>query len=285
MAKAVNYRSLGTFEFLVDERRDFFFIEANPRLQVEHTVTEEVSGVDLVQTQLRLAGGVALAEIGIADASAARLCDPAARQHGDHDRGRLGQARRRHAHGVRAAVGPGVRVDTYGYAGYRTNPSFDSLLAKLIVHSAVARLRRRAGARPSGRWRRSASRARRRNIAFLRALLAHRTSAPTRSIRASSTSMPSELIAAAAKLQPRPLLPGGRARRRRPARQAGARVDAVDPLAVLAFGKTRGSRPTSQDGVSDAPEGTVPVPRADAGHDRQPRGRGGRCRRAPASRC
>ena len=57
MAKAVKYRSLGTFEFLVDDD-EFFFIEANPRLQVEHTVTEEVWGVDLVKTQLRLAGGV-----------------------------------------------------------------------------------------------------------------------------------------------------------------------------------------------------------------------------------
>ena len=59
MAAAVNYQSLGTFEFLVDEtdEADFAFIEANPRLQVEHTVTEEVTGVDLVKAQLRIAGG------------------------------------------------------------------------------------------------------------------------------------------------------------------------------------------------------------------------------------
>ena len=66
--KAVKYRSLGTFEFLVDEATTFFFIEANPRLQVEHTVTEEVTGVDLVKAQLRLAGGATLAELGLDEA-------------------------------------------------------------------------------------------------------------------------------------------------------------------------------------------------------------------------
>lgn len=60
----------------------------------------------------------------------ARLRHPASRQHGDHDRRRLGEARRRHADGLRAAGRPGVRVDTYGYAGYRTNPNFDSCLPR-----------------------------------------------------------------------------------------------------------------------------------------------------------
>ena len=71
LAQAVNYRSLGTFEFLVDESndRDFFFIEANARLQVEHTVTEEVSGIDLVQAQLRIAGGDTLASLQLEQAS------------------------------------------------------------------------------------------------------------------------------------------------------------------------------------------------------------------------
>src|SRR5208337_3289083 len=68
LAKEVRYDSLGTFEFLVDAseggKESFAFIEANPRLQVEHTVTEEVTGVDLVKTQLRLAGGATLSELG-----------------------------------------------------------------------------------------------------------------------------------------------------------------------------------------------------------------------------
>src|SRR5262249_3551344 len=67
MAKAAKYRSLGTFEFLFDDD-GFYFIEANPRLQVEHTVTEEVWAVDLVKTQLLLAGGENLAKTGIAAA-------------------------------------------------------------------------------------------------------------------------------------------------------------------------------------------------------------------------
>ena len=88
MAEAVGYRSLGTFEFLVDgggtgADRAFVFIEANPRLQVEHTVTEAVTGIDLVQTQLRIAaGGDAAgprADAG-GDPAARRLCDPVARQ-------------------------------------------------------------------------------------------------------------------------------------------------------------------------------------------------------------
>ena len=137
MAKAVKYRSLGTFEFLVDES-DFFFIEANPRLQVEHTVTEEVWGVDLVKAQLLLAGGTSLAKAGLEGA--------APRGHAIQLRVNMetmtadGSAR---PGGGTLTVfeppsGPGVRVDTYGYAGYRTNPNFDSLLAKVIVHSPSA---------------------------------------------------------------------------------------------------------------------------------------------------
>src|SRR5437899_7988103 len=137
MAKAVKYRSLGTFEFLVDEAA-FYFIEANPRLQVEHTVTEEVWGVDLVKAQLLLAGGTSLAKAGLEGA--------APRGHAIQLRVNMetmtadGSAK---PGGGTLTVfeppsGPGVRVDTYGYAGYRTNPNFDSLLAKVIVHSPSA---------------------------------------------------------------------------------------------------------------------------------------------------
>ena len=162
IAGAARYESLGTFEFLVDAPTTraprFVFIEANPRLQVEHTVTEEVTGVDLVAAQLRLAAGESLAELGLrrADAAeAARLRASGARQHGD-------DARRRRARSRRAArstafeppAGPGVRVDTFGYAGYTTSPSYDSLLAKLIVHSPRPSF---ADARAHGRAARSAS--------------------------------------------------------------------------------------------------------------------------------
>ena len=188
MAKAVNYRSLGTFEFLVDDG-EYFFIEANPRLQVEHTVTEEVWGVDLVKTQLRIAGGMALAETGIADAKP--------RGHAIQLRINMetmtADGSAKPGGGTLTAFeppsGPGVRVDTYGYAGYRTNPNFDSLLAKLIVHArrptSPTRWRERAGA--GGVPHRGRAQQPRASCARCSPT---RTSAPTRSTRASSTSRP-----------------------------------------------------------------------------------------------
>jgi acetyl/propionyl-CoA carboxylase alpha subunit len=141
MAQAAGYRSLGTFEFLVDTRSEtmpFVFIEANPRLQVEHTVTEAVTGLDLVQLQIGVAAGRSLAALGI---DAAR--PPAARGHAVQWRI---NAETLDAHGhaqpsggtlsrFELPSGPGVRVDTHGYAGLAPSPHYDTLLAKLIVHS------------------------------------------------------------------------------------------------------------------------------------------------------
>ncbi len=140
LARVAAYDNLGTFEFLVDaaDMSSVAFIEANPRLQVEHTVTEEVTGVDLVRTQLRIAGGATLAELGLTQGEV-----PAPRGHAIELRVNMetmdGEGNAKPAGGVisvfEPASGPGIRVDTFGYAGYRTSPSFDSLLAKLIVHS------------------------------------------------------------------------------------------------------------------------------------------------------
>ena len=138
LAEAAVYHSLGTVEFLLDEESgDFAFIEANARLQVEHTVTEEVTGVDLVQAQLRLAGGATLADLGLS-------APPATRGYAIEVRVNLesmdADGGVRPAGGLLSVyeppAGPGVRVDGYGYAGYATNPNFDSLLAKVIVHSS-----------------------------------------------------------------------------------------------------------------------------------------------------
>ena len=137
LAKSAKYLNLGTFEFLVDASgagdQPFVFIEANARLQVEHTVTEEVYGVDLVQLQLRLAGGepmeamAAVSPKGFAVQARVNmesiLPDGSVRPGG-------GQIAAYEAPG-----GPGVRVDGFGYAGYRTSMAFDSLLAKVICHS------------------------------------------------------------------------------------------------------------------------------------------------------
>ena len=141
LAKAVDYRSLGTFEFLLDasgENGNFWFMEANARLQVEHTVTEQVTGVDLVQAQLRLAGGESLESIGINEDShrhslghsiQARINMEKYTDKGDvlPTGGKLST--------YEIPSGPGIRIDGYGYSGYKTSPSFDSLLCKLIVHS------------------------------------------------------------------------------------------------------------------------------------------------------
>ncbi|SER32358.1 Biotin carboxylase C-terminal domain-containing protein [Lentzea xinjiangensis] len=119
IASAAGYTGVGTVEFLV-AGDSFAFLEVNPRLQVEHTVTEMVSGVDLVRTQLLLAWG------GDVDFT-------------PHDRGSAVQVRvNQTSGGVLSAFaipsGPGVRVDTHGYAGYRVGTRYDGLLAKLVVH-------------------------------------------------------------------------------------------------------------------------------------------------------
>ena len=142
MARAARHDSLGTFEFLIDteaanDATSFAFIEANPRLQVEHTVTEAVTGVDLVVAHLRLARGATLAELGL------QLPPPLPRGVAVQVRVNLetigADGEVVPAGGTLSVfeppTGPGVRVDTFGYGGYRTNPSFDSLLAKVIVHA------------------------------------------------------------------------------------------------------------------------------------------------------
>lgn len=140
LATATSYKGLGTFEFLVDADTPdtYAFMEANPRVQVEHTVTEAVTGVDLVAMQIRIAGGADFADLGI---------DPTVPP---QPRGHAIQARinaeamqpdgqTRPASGTLTAFdppsGPGIRVDGYGYTGYTISPSYDSLLAKLIVHA------------------------------------------------------------------------------------------------------------------------------------------------------
>lgn len=135
LAAAVGYRGLGTFEFLVDSARgEFVFMEANPRIQVEHCITEAVTGIDLVQAQLRLAGGASLADLGLLEPVAPRGFAVQLRINLESMQP---DGSARPAGGVISAYeppsGPGIRVDGYGYAGYQTSPSYDSLLAKLIV--------------------------------------------------------------------------------------------------------------------------------------------------------
>ncbi len=127
---AAGYENVGTLEFLVDGKGDFFFIEINCRIQVEHPVTEMLTGIDLVATQIRIAAGEPL---GFSQA------DVELRGHAiefrinaedvEHDfRPSAGVVERYLAPG-----GPGVRMDSHLYAGYEVPPFYDSLLGKLIV--------------------------------------------------------------------------------------------------------------------------------------------------------
>ena len=142
MALAARVSSLATFEFLVEqgvsEQAELFFIEANPRLQVEHTVTEVVTGIDLVRMQLALADGRTLASLEL---TTGRVPAPRgmAMQLRVNAESMSADGTIRPAAGVLEAfdlpAGPGVRVDTCGHTGFRSNPRFDSLLAKVIVHA------------------------------------------------------------------------------------------------------------------------------------------------------
>ncbi|MBM4226899.1 MAG: carbamoyl-phosphate synthase large subunit [Gammaproteobacteria bacterium] len=138
MAASVRYRGLGTFEFLVDAKAGrFWFIEANPRLQVEHTVTEEILGLDLVALQFGVARGETLAALGLAmpppapQATAIQIRINAETLNADGSARPSGGVLRI----FEPASGPGVRVDSGVYGGYAANPAFDSLLAKLIVRT------------------------------------------------------------------------------------------------------------------------------------------------------
>lgn len=128
MAKAVGYLGLGTFEFLVDVARgDFVFLETNPRLQVEHTVTEEVTGLDLVRLQIEVAAGRRLSELSL---------DAAPRVQGFAIQWRINAEGAGRLDRFDLPAGPGVRVDTHGLAGMTPSPHYDSLLAKLVVRGA-----------------------------------------------------------------------------------------------------------------------------------------------------
>jgi acetyl/propionyl-CoA carboxylase alpha subunit/acetyl-CoA carboxylase carboxyltransferase component len=255
IARGVNYRSLGTFEFLVNaaDPEQFAFIEANPRLQVEHTVTEEVSGVDLVATQLRISAGAKLAELGL--------------EHSLTPRGFAVQARVNletinpagevlPTGGTLTAFdppgGPGVRVDTFAYTGYTTSPRYDSLLAKVIVSQhgddlatlnakalrALAELRIEGAAT---------------NVPLLQALLQH----PDVNAGRMTTTLIDESLGEL--LASEPVVRHFSSIADSSPEIAGAQIDANDPLAVLTYGQAQSTPTTSQAKTTAHPDGTVPI--------------------------
>ncbi len=127
----IEYLNAGTIEFLVGADRQFYFMEMNTRLQVEHPVTEAVTGIDLVREQLRVASGERLARTGRAEMRGHAIEFRLNAE--DPSKGFLPSA------GLVTRfdppLGPGVRVDTHAFSGYRMPPTYDSLLAKVIVHA------------------------------------------------------------------------------------------------------------------------------------------------------
>ncbi|MEV5612518.1 carboxyl transferase domain-containing protein [Streptomyces sp. NPDC052225] len=148
LARTAGYTGLGTVEFLVRDG-EFVFIEANPRLQVEHTVTEEVTGVDLVAAQLRIAAGESLADLGLAGPPPAPRGVAVQVRVNAEVTGADGTVRPSAGRITRfdLPAGPGVRVDTAARAGTEVGTRYDSLLAKVVAHApgfpaACARARR-----------------------------------------------------------------------------------------------------------------------------------------------
>ena len=263
LGEAAGYRSLGTMEFLVDASdggERFVFIEGNARLQVEHTVTEEVTGLDLVRLQLQIAAGRSLADLRLTQGDV-----PTPRGHAVQARVNLetmaADGSAKPAGGVLQAFespsGPGVRVDGFGYAGYRTSARFDSLLAKLIVHAGAGGLSRAVAKayRALSEFRIEGSAT---NIAFLQNLLAHPAVAAgevhTRFIEehmgelAGTPEAHPKLYFDAALRGTAPTGP----------KRAGVQVDSIDPLAILVLGKQEAEAAPEED-EPEGPEGTKPL--------------------------
>ena len=131
LAKSVRYSSAGTLEFLLDKRGDFFFMEMNTRIQVEHPVTEAVMGVDVMKEQIRIAAGEKLT-----------ISKPILEPRGHAIECRINAEDPEHGFRPSPGVitnlhipgGPGIRVDSHMYQGYRVPPYYDSLLGKIIAH-------------------------------------------------------------------------------------------------------------------------------------------------------
>ena len=145
--KRINYYSAGTLEFMMDKDQNFYFLEMNTRLQVEHPVTEFVSGVDLIKEQIQIAAGLPLSvsQEDISPNGHAIECRINAENPRKNFMPCPGTIEHLHIPG-----GNGVRVDTAVYAGYQIPPNYDSMIMKVIVHdkdraSAIAKLRSTLG--------------------------------------------------------------------------------------------------------------------------------------------
>jgi acetyl-CoA carboxylase biotin carboxylase subunit len=135
-ASAIHYESVGTVEFLVDKHRNFYFMEMNTRIQVEHCVTEEVVNFDLIKEQIKIAAGETISGVNYEPQGHAIECRINAEDPYNDFRPSPGKITTLHQPG-----GHGIRVDSHVYAGYTIPPYYDSMIAKII---AVARTRSEA---------------------------------------------------------------------------------------------------------------------------------------------
>ena len=144
-AASVNYEGVGTVEFLVDKDRNFYFMEMNTRIQVEHTITEEVIDFDLVREQIKIAAGIPISGLNYEPTRHSIQCRINAEDPFHDFRPNPGKITSYHSPG-----GHGVRIDTHAYAGYVIPPNYDSMIGKLIVSAqtreeALAKMERALG--------------------------------------------------------------------------------------------------------------------------------------------
>lgn len=171
LAKSVNYRNAGTAEFLVDQQNRYYFIEINPRIQVEHTITEEITGIDIVAAQIQIAAGATLAQLGLTQdristrgfAIQCRITTEDPSEQFRPDTGKIEV--------YRSAGGNGVRLDGgNGFAGAVITPYYDSMLVKCTCHGSTYEIARRKVLRALIEFR---VRGVKTNIPFLASLLTH----------------------------------------------------------------------------------------------------------------
>lgn len=173
LAKSVNYRNAGTAEFLVDQQNRYYFIEINPRIQVEHTITEEITGIDIVAAQIQIAAGATLQQLGLTQdristrgfAIQCRITTEDPAKGFQPDTGKIEV--------YRSAGGNGVRLDGgNGFAGAVITPYYDSMLVKCTCHGSTYEIARRKVLRALVEFR---IRGVKTNIPFLASLLTHPT--------------------------------------------------------------------------------------------------------------
>ncbi|TKA54550.1 Pyruvate carboxylase, partial [Cryomyces minteri] len=173
LAQSVNYRNAGTAEFLVDQQNRYYFIEINPRIQVEHTITEEITGIDIVAAQIQIAAGASLQQLGLTQdristrgfAIQCRITTEDPAKGFSPDTGKIEV--------YRSAGGNGVRLDGgNGFAGAIIAPHYDSMLVKCTCHGSTYEIVRRKMLRALVEFR---IRGVKTNIPFLASLLTHPT--------------------------------------------------------------------------------------------------------------